>query len=331
MLAPSPVTSGPMPFSGSQFPEAERFSAWTRLLNKWLLHVESRQAAQPPFRVSAELRVLPDIRFGWGTVGGSLNARPRRLVARDNNDLILLMNLGGTFLASQRGRDIALNPGDAYVMACCEPGTYDRPTDGALLCIRATHDSLSPRVRNLHDRTGCVIPGRTESLKLLSGYVRTLTAAEPFASPEASRAVTDHLCDLLALSLGATSDSRDQAQERGLQAARLSAVKKHLERHLADAAVSPEAVAAEFRVSSRTLQRLFEREETTFSQFLLARRLDAAYGLLADPRERCRSIAEIALDCGFGDVSYFNRTFRERYDAAPSDVRHHRVFAEAAE
>jgi AraC-like DNA-binding protein len=158
-----------------------------------------------------------------------------------------------------------------------------------------------------------------------------LTAAEPFGSPAASEAVTDHLCDLLALSLGATADARDQAQERGLQAARLNAVKKHLERHLADAQLSPDAVATQFRMSSRTLQRLFEREQTTFSEFLLARRLDHAYGLLGDPRERRRSIAEIALDCGFGDVSYFNRTFRERYDATPSDVRHHRVFAQAAE
>jgi AraC-like DNA-binding protein len=29
----------------------------------------------------------------------------------------------------------------------------------------------------------------------------------------------------------------------------------------------------------------------------------------------------IAYDCGFGDVSYFNRVFRRRYGAAPSDVR----------
>ena len=31
--------------------------------------------------------------------------------------------------------------------------------------------------------------------------------------------------------------------------------------------------------------------------------------------------SRIALDAGFGDVSYFNRAFRKRYDATPRDIR----------
>jgi AraC-like DNA-binding protein len=33
------------------------------------------------------------------------------------------------------------------------------------------------------------------------------------------------------------------------------------------------------------------------------------------------SITAIAFDAGFGDLSYFNRTFRRRYGATPSDIR----------
>jgi AraC-like DNA-binding protein len=32
-------------------------------------------------------------------------------------------------------------------------------------------------------------------------------------------------------------------------------------------------------------------------------------------------VSSIALDAGFGDISYFNRAFRRRYGATPSDVR----------
>jgi AraC-like DNA-binding protein len=32
-------------------------------------------------------------------------------------------------------------------------------------------------------------------------------------------------------------------------------------------------------------------------------------------------IAATAYDCGFGDVSYFNRMFRRSYGAAPSEIR----------
>ena len=66
---------------------------------------------------------------------------------------------------------------------------------------------------------------------------------------------------------------------------------------------------------------MFEAEGTTFTQYVLAQRLARAHGLLADPRLRAEKITALALDCGFGDVSYFNRAFRRRYGVAPSDVR----------
>jgi len=34
-----------------------------------------------------------------------------------------------------------------------------------------------------------------------------------------------------------------------------------------------------------------------------------------------RRISDIAYDAGFGDLSYFNRVFRRRYDATPSEIR----------
>ncbi|WP_283810827.1 helix-turn-helix domain-containing protein [Bradyrhizobium macuxiense] len=42
---------------------------------------------------------------------------------------------------------------------------------------------------------------------------------------------------------------------------------------------------------------------------------------LIDPRSSGRSISTIAFEAGFGDLSYFNRTFRLRYGATPSDIR----------
>jgi len=38
-----------------------------------------------------------------------------------------------------------------------------------------------------------------------------------------------------------------------------------------------------------------------------------------------QSISSIAYDVGFGDLSYFNRAFRRRYDATPSDIRNRRA------
>jgi AraC-like DNA-binding protein len=43
--------------------------------------------------------------------------------------------------------------------------------------------------------------------------------------------------------------------------------------------------------------------------------------MLTDRQRGDRSIAWIAFACGFGDLSYFNRTFKRLYGATPSDIR----------
>jgi AraC-like DNA-binding protein len=62
-------------------------------------------------------------------------------------------------------------------------------------------------------------------------------------------------------------------------------------------------------------------EGTTFTEYVLAQRLARAYRMLTDPRRDGEKISTVVYDCGFGDVSYFNRVFRRSYGAAPSDVR----------
>ena len=56
-------------------------------------------------------------------------------------------------------------------------------------------------------------------------------------------------------------------------------------------------------------------------RFVLDRRLALAYRTLRQPRSATRTISSIASDTGFGDLSYFNRTFRRRYGITPSSAR----------
>jgi AraC-like DNA-binding protein len=60
---------------------------------------------------------------------------------------------------------------------------------------------------------------------------------------------------------------------------------------------------------------------TTFTDLVLDERLARAHRMLSDPKRSELFISAIAYEAGFGDLSYFNRTFRRRYGASPSDVR----------
>ena len=81
------------------------------------------------------------------------------------------------------------------------------------------------------------------------------------------------------------------------------------------------SVAKRHGVTPRYVQRLFEPEGITFSEFVRDQRLARAYRTLSDPRHAALAVSTIAYDAGFGDLSYFNRTFQRLYGMSPSDVR----------
>ena len=54
---------------------------------------------------------------------------------------------------------------------------------------------------------------------------------------------------------------------------------------------------------------------------MLGERLARAHRMLINPNLPDRGIASVAFDAGFGDLSYFTRSFRRAYGARPSEVR----------
>ena len=102
---------------------------------------------------------------------------------------------------------------------------------------------------------------------------------------------------------------------------RLKAIRVDVAKRLSESNLTVAAVAARSAVTPRYVHKLFESEGTTFSHFVRERRLDLAHRLLTDRRLADRSIASIAFDAGFSDLSNFNRAFRRRYNATPSEVR----------
>ena len=54
---------------------------------------------------------------------------------------------------------------------------------------------------------------------------------------------------------------------------------------------------------------------------VLELRLQKARAMLASPRYDRMKVSDIALACGFNEVSYFNRCFRRRFGASPTQFR----------
>ncbi len=74
-------------------------------------------------------------------------------------------------------------------------------------------------------------------------------------------------------------------------------------------------------MSPRYIQELFGAEGVTFTEYVMERRLTEAKRMLSNPRFAFGTITEVAGNVGFGDLSYFTRSFRRRFGMTPSDAR----------
>jgi AraC-like DNA-binding protein len=186
--------------------------------------------------------------------------------------------------------------------------------------LRLRRAALAPLVRDLDAALVRPVPRENEALWLLTRYIGVLDEAPP-ATPALAQLAATHIYDLAALALGAHGEAAGLARGRGVRAARLQAIKAYIGENLHRANLSLADTAARHGVAPRTLQALFEAEGTSFSRFLIDERLLRAYRLLTSGPARDRSITAVAYECGFNDLSYFNRSFRRRFGLTPSEAR----------
>jgi AraC-like DNA-binding protein len=267
------------------------------------------------------LRKLPDLGLLSGAVQGLRHEHARRDSGDGDDDFSFHMNLSGlSFVSGARG-EMTLGDGDAMLLNYSVSRTISRPGLVDHRVVRLPRAALSPLVRNIDDAVLCRIPRGTGMLSLLRNYVDAVFDDPALALPEMRQLIIAQLCDLIAVTLGATRDATAVAGGRGIRAARLRAIKSDIEAHLTYSDLSPGVVARRQEVSDSYIRKLFEGEGTSFSQFVLGRRLVRAQRMLTDRRWADRSIAWIAFETGFGDLSYFNRTFKRFYGNTPSEVR----------
>jgi AraC-like DNA-binding protein len=272
-------------------------------------------------RLDLAIRKFPDLGLLSGVVQGVRHAHTCRDNGDGKDDFSFHMNLGGLSIVAGHRGEIMLHDGDAMLLSYSASRVIGRPSPVDHRVIRIPRTSLSPLVRNIDDYVLCRIPRGTGMLKLLRAYADALFDDPALAMPEMRLLVVTQLCDLIAVTLGATRDAAADAEGRGIRVARLRAIKSDIEAHLSHSDLSPGVVAKRQKVSDSYIRKLFEGEGTSFSQFVLARRLARAHRMLSDRRWADRSIAWIAFEAGFGDLSYFNRTFKRFYGAIPSEIR----------
>ncbi|MCJ2089804.1 AraC family transcriptional regulator [Methylobacterium sp. E-005] len=268
-----------------------------------------------PFRGRTAIRLEPDL--GIASVFG-----PSRTWCDEGpaERLLLVRPAVGRLQVTQGGRTLACCSRDALLVAASRGAVFAATAVERIDILAIERRQLAGPLATLESgflrRIGRDHPGLQTLTAYAAGLLRGLIPAATAGLAELARA---HLAELLAVIVrepdlqanGPVPSRRDQ---------RIQALKAEVEQRLGSPDLSLDTVARAQRISSRQIQALFQAEGETFSGFVLTRRLDRAMQRLTDGDD-ARPVGAIAFDVGFGDLSYFNRTFRRRFGLTPSQAR----------
>jgi AraC-like DNA-binding protein len=308
-------------FSTNSLPERDRLPYLREAIGRSIIGVDIEPHGNSPVEWTTLLQPFEDLLVTSGRTSAITSRRTRSLLADGRDDLLFQINLSGVCLPSQIGRECRLDAGAAVLMSCSDVGELHRLCPTRYLTLFIPRRRLSAMAVNPEDAVARPIPADTEALSLLVDYVKTALRKHRLTSPLIRQLFTTHVHDLVALAVGATPETTEVVHDRGLRAARLSAIKSDIIRQLDNEGLSVTGVAERRGVTPRYVQMLFESEGTTFTEYVIAQRLARAYRMLADPSLRNRTTSAIAFEVGFGNLSYFNRVFRRQFGMTPSDVR----------
>jgi AraC-like DNA-binding protein len=306
-------------FSTDDFPENKRIDAYREIYSRTIVKHDIEPLGGQPFRFKAELCSLP----GLGLASSFYTPCRRWHAAEhiDSDDLLFGIALSGGCVLRQRGREAVIGArGEAVLATAAHPVDVIIGAPSRHFSLRLPRAIFEARIADLDTCNAQRIPSNVEGLSLLTGYVGALRLGE-LTNSAYRDLVVSHLYDLVALLLGAKGDVRHLAQQGGARAARVAAILREIERRGGDPGLSAVTIALLLGITPRYVHLLLEESGKSFTHHVLERRLDQAAALLRDPRWRHRKIADIAVEAGFTDLSYFNRSFRRHFGATPSDIR----------
>jgi AraC-like DNA-binding protein len=272
------------------------------------------------YRSETTIAVLPGAVIADTIHSACRTTRDSRLAAETGDNLLIHIPRSGAFRMKQAGGgEVVCTAGDVYLDPTEVPGVAsfaEGPTNALYVSLPRSLVAGQPGADGLLRRRTALTP----QWRLFRDYALNLHREVAHLGPEHLARYAAHVQELALLALSADG-SRSGAEGQGLRHARLTAMMRDIDRNLTTARLSIAWAAGRHGISERYVRALFAEAATTFSDHVAARRLALAHRLLADPAHGMRSISDVALSAGFGDISWFNARFRRTYGMTPREAR----------
>ncbi|WP_234906071.1 AraC family transcriptional regulator [Affinirhizobium pseudoryzae] len=242
---------------------------------------------------------------------------PVKLTCEGSRDrgVLLLRSVGQPVVVEQAQVWIKAESGDVVFLPALSELRVTLADGGRLDCAHLPEQAIERHRATIEPLMLKTVSAASLPLHMMTSYAGYLLQSEQQTAEDVAMMVS-HFYDFLPL----LSQALGGGAKETIPDNRLARIRTLIDARLGDGGFSINDVALAEGVTPRAIQKLFSRDGTTFSRHVLERRLERAKTLMMASGERL-SIADVAYQCGFNDLSYFNRSFRSRYQIRPSDLK----------
>jgi len=299
-------------------PHGKDYEIWREETCRYLcgLDIQPREGDSIDCRV--QISLFGDLALAIPDGASAQFARTPELLQDGCDDFVLVIAKAGRVLVTQKGRPIELAESQMCLTDMSVLGAVGHNEESRFLTVAIPRAQLLDVYPRAEDRLFQVLGGNAAIREIIAQYHALAANMAPQLDAVGQHLMAQHMVDMVSQLLG-RSDRSTGTEGHG--AAQFDLMRAEVMANLSQRSLNIESVARKHGLSRRQAQRLFERAETTFTDFLLEQRLLLAHRLLLDPRHPRRKISDIAQSAGFSDLSHFNRTFRARFGMTPSELR----------
>lgn len=242
-------------------------------------------------------------------------------VCQDCYFAILLIS--GQYKLQQGGREVFLKPGEMSFYDATEPHRISIPQKFSKILISVPRPLLDGRISNLSRLTATRLPTETGIAAITSAMIQSTVRQLGHLNNMAFQSLTEPMLDMLTMSLaGMQENNGPMSRYKSLTLLR---VKRFIANNLADTELNADLISRAVGLSSRYINNLFNKENTSLMRYLMQQRLAYSHQLLINPACLHLNITEIAMRAGFNNMAHFSRVFHQAYGASPRSYRYKMV------
>ena len=242
-------------------------------------------------------------------------------LAHDAVDAYLFLGLqvAGSSIVIQDGREAVLRPGDLAVYDTRQPYTLVNDHGIQQHFFRIPIADLELPARVLGAVTAVRLDGGRPLARITAGHLRELAENVGRLSAQEAERVAEPSLALIRAMLASQIEDLPEAREY-LERSLEHRIVAYMRAHLHEADLSAARIAREHHVSVRHLYRLLARSGIVLGDWIRQQRLEECRRALAEPGDTS-TIAAVAHQWGFVDVTHFGRVFKAAYGMSPREWR----------